>query len=437
MPTVTPLTSDVVALAEPPVLPHGPIVVSSDASTDSDAAFPLAQTLSSRIGATVQVVSAVRPFTLPTYGFEAVPIVADADTAIQEGRMNAINEQLARMVPAARNWPKVVRVGEPATEVADFAGALNARVIIAGRGRHSGMDRLLNGETILRLLQVGNTPVLATEPTLTSPARRVVIATDFSEFSLYAAEVAVSLIAPDAHVYLVNVKPFLESSYTVLRERAESLQAETSRGFAMMRERLQSPGLTIEERLVEGGPSEALTALCRDVNADLVVSSTHGYGFFRRMVLGSVAASLVREAPCSVLCVPGSARTVALARARASGNVITATLPLERLDHDLALFCKRNAGRFCNVEVDQSDLGAQVLGRALRLVGATYDPHNRQVSLMFGASGIVGQHLTHTIAGVDQAELSTDGAGRDQVLRLTTAEGHTLLMLTTPHAAEG
>jgi nucleotide-binding universal stress UspA family protein len=53
--------------------------------------------------------------------------------------------------------------------------------------------------------------------------------------------------------------------------------------------------------------------LAARAHADLVVSGTHGYGFFNRLILGSVATHLVRNAPCSLLAVPGSAVTAAAA----------------------------------------------------------------------------------------------------------------------------
>jgi nucleotide-binding universal stress UspA family protein len=90
-----------------------------------------------------------------------------------------------------------VRTGEPAHEIVECARALDARVIVVGRGRHAAV-RALGGETVLRLLQLGDTPVLAAEAKLTELPTRVVVATDFSEFSVYAAQVALSLVAPNA-----------------------------------------------------------------------------------------------------------------------------------------------------------------------------------------------------------------------------------------------
>jgi nucleotide-binding universal stress UspA family protein len=62
--------------------------------------------------------------------------------------------------------------------------------------------------------------------------------------------------------------------------------------------------LACENRVVLGPARESIVEAARAEKADLVVMSTHGYGGFERLILGSVAATIAREAPCSVLLVP-------------------------------------------------------------------------------------------------------------------------------------
>jgi nucleotide-binding universal stress UspA family protein len=42
----------------------------------------------------------------------------------------------------------------------------------------------------------------------------------------------------------------------------------------------------------------------QEVQADLLVIATHGRKGLPRLVLGSVAAALLAELPCDILCVP-------------------------------------------------------------------------------------------------------------------------------------
>ena len=53
---------------------------------------------------------------------------------------------------------------------------------------------------------------------------------------------------------------------------------------------------------------EEILAELAERPADLLVLGTHGLGGFDRLVIGSVAADVVREAPASVLVVPPGAR---------------------------------------------------------------------------------------------------------------------------------
>ncbi len=409
--------------------PSGPILVASDTSSQSDAAFALAHALSERTQSRVQVVSAMRPFTMPMYAFDTMPVVFDQnDGAVRAARQAVVSAQRDRTIPDA-TWPVTVLTGDPAHEIVAHAHTLAARVIIVGRGRHALLQRALGGETVLRLLQLGDTPVLATEAKLTAPPKRVVIAADFSEFSLYAAQVALPLLDPHAHISLVHVAPPFVQTDPVLLERAIAYRNQAQHGFASLRAQLARESLTFEDVYVEGNPSDELLKLIRALDADLVVLATHGYGFLRRMILGSVAAELVRHAPCSVLCVPGSARTLLAARARPATSTHTRSLDMTVLDAELNAFTSRNAGRSCTVEIDRRDLGAQILGHGLPLVGASADLKSQQVTLMFGTSTLLGEHATHTIPDVTSIDVRTNSVGQEQVLRIAHADGQTLVLL--------
>ena len=61
-----------------------------------------------------------------------------------------------------------------------------------------------------------------------------------------------------------------------------------------------APGVNVTTKIVEGIPKDAIVQEAEDWGADLIVMGSHGYGRFRRMVLGSVAGAVVANAPCSV-----------------------------------------------------------------------------------------------------------------------------------------
>jgi nucleotide-binding universal stress UspA family protein len=55
-----------------------------------------------------------------------------------------------------------------------------------------------------------------------------------------------------------------------------------------------------------GKPAERIVTLAKEVNANLIVLGTHGKNAVERAVMGSVAESVLRDAPCSVLVVRGA-----------------------------------------------------------------------------------------------------------------------------------
>jgi nucleotide-binding universal stress UspA family protein len=55
--------------------------------------------------------------------------------------------------------------------------------------------------------------------------------------------------------------------------------------------------------LLEGDPATEIVAYARDSSIDLIVMGTHGRTGLERLLMGSVAEKVMREAPCSVLVV--------------------------------------------------------------------------------------------------------------------------------------
>jgi nucleotide-binding universal stress UspA family protein len=59
-------------------------------------------------------------------------------------------------------------------------------------------------------------------------------------------------------------------------------------------------GLTVKRVLIEGDPATTIVRTARDEKAGLIVMPTHGYGGFRRFLLGSVTAKVLHDSECPV-----------------------------------------------------------------------------------------------------------------------------------------
>ena len=155
---------------------------------------------------------------------------------------------------------------------------------------------------------------------------------------------------------------------------------------------------------------------------------THGPRLLERIFVGSVASSILHAAAQTVLAVPPPTAAEALDLWLRIARTATTDKPREwaaALDE----FTRRNKGRRVAVEVDEPELGAQMLGRGA-LVGVTYDAHDRRVEIMVGDAHRARRHLMHSVPKVESIAITTDERGATEALELRHGHGHTLVLVT-------
>jgi nucleotide-binding universal stress UspA family protein len=60
---------------------------------------------------------------------------------------------------------------------------------------------------------------------------------------------------------------------------------------------------SVQHEYAEGEPADVIADRARAIGADLIAMTTHGRGGLGRLVFGSVANAVLRDAPCPVLLV--------------------------------------------------------------------------------------------------------------------------------------
>jgi universal stress protein A len=65
-----------------------------------------------------------------------------------------------------------------------------------------------------------------------------------------------------------------------------------------------SPDLKVRSTVLEGNPADQIVDLAESENVEMIVISTHGSTGWRRLIFGSVAERVVRQAGCPVFTVP-------------------------------------------------------------------------------------------------------------------------------------
>jgi nucleotide-binding universal stress UspA family protein len=209
--------------------------------------------------------------------------------------------------------------GSAAAEILATAEAIPADLLVVGTHGRSGFDRLMLGSVAEKVLRKAGCPVLTVPPHAPDTPRdqpvsfkRIVCAIDFSDCSMHALSYAMSLAQEaDAHLTVMHVlewPPEMPADVpdTVLagaglseyaaraeedrRARLEAVVPDTVRAYC-----------TVETVLTRGKPYREILRVAGEQRADLLVAGVHGRGAIDRLLFGSTAQHLVRQASCPVL----------------------------------------------------------------------------------------------------------------------------------------
>ena len=184
------------------------------------------------------------------------------------------------------------------------------------------------------------------------PFRRILSAVDFDDNSLAALDVAAQIARDNdglvllAHVVPMIIPPTGRPVYIDLYKVQEDLARAKLDEIAQ--KRLRGVKHAIQTKM--GEPAGTILNLARRHAADLIVMATHGRRGFSRVLLGSIAEMVVREAPCPVLSVRRDDADKNLVARWMSPNPVTAT-PDEKV---AAVQARMHQGDFRSVPVVQN-----------------------------------------------------------------------------------
>jgi nucleotide-binding universal stress UspA family protein len=214
-------------------------------------------------------------------------------------------EQAAGDPAEIAGW--AMRPGAPHRVLADLAAELDADMVVISATAPGAFPRLL-GSVADRVVRKATCPVLVLRGEPRVPPARVLAPLDLSPLSAEAFRAGLGRLGA-----LREASPEVEALFVLnvmQRQVAPQFSPEQVDRFAgeeldRFVAKHAGPGAaSIRRKVRAGGTREQVLAEIADFGADLVLIGTHGLSGFDRYVIGSVAADVVREAPCSVLVVP-------------------------------------------------------------------------------------------------------------------------------------
>lgn len=140
--------------------------------------------------------------------------------------------------------------------------------------------------------------------------KKILLPTDFSDYSAAATKYACELATKfDAELHLMHtLETHLSSTPSFgmgldLPKYIKESKAAAEKAMTNVLDPQWSAGRKIVHAVVEGSPKAEIIQYARKHDIDLIVLATHGRSGLAHVIMGSVAVSVVRTAPCPVLTV--------------------------------------------------------------------------------------------------------------------------------------
>ncbi|HEX6865537.1 MAG TPA: universal stress protein [Thermoanaerobaculia bacterium] len=285
------------------------VLIGSSLEDESDQVVRAGLAVARAAGARVYLVH-VAPIEPLLFGYEA-GLPPDFSRQQIEWREELLHQQAARLGIAEAELAGIaVQVGAPYRILTGLARTAGAGLVVVGATGSGPLAAELLGSTADRVLRKATCPVLLVRGELRVPPRRVLAPVDLSTLSGDAFRCGLHLLSQlsktaEIEVRAVYALSFLDALAMQRQKREISLeQVESRSAVELQRFILENrPGAhcRLETAVL---PGEARFEILRELEehpVDLVVLGTHGRSGLDRLVLGSVAATVARKAPCSVL----------------------------------------------------------------------------------------------------------------------------------------
>jgi nucleotide-binding universal stress UspA family protein len=245
------------------------------------------------------------------------PVLDDASAKCAQAVLDAGAE---RAIPFGIIAERHMVEGDAANGILRVAGETGCGLIVIGTRHGVGVQQLLIGSVTNAVLRASTLPVLTVGRAVKFAEagrrcfERIFVATDDSEPSQAAIETAFRLPPEDRRKLVFCSVADIDHGVDAERYAPETgdptfgnrltARAETIAGRASAL--AHARGVDAESRVLEGNPSEALIAAAVQERSDLIVIGSHGRRGIQRLLLGSIAETVVRTAPIPVLVVPVS-----------------------------------------------------------------------------------------------------------------------------------
>ncbi|HEU5060816.1 MAG TPA: universal stress protein [Kofleriaceae bacterium] len=297
------------------------VVVGVDFSHESEIAARQALAICRRSGRELVLVYADAVVEIPPVSNSPSPAVreaADTYRAQLARALESIRDRLGELRERLSNQgvtvSQVIVEDSPAVGICTVAAEVQARLTVIGAHGGGGLPWLPVGNVATGVVRLCETDVLVARGSRTErdDYHRIAVGSDFSSSAERALESAVELASPGAQVdviYCASLRPAVFSGFGVVEPLPAPMRQAIIDDLQLQGEQLlarhRRSGVSLAFHVSPDRPVPGLSHWADSRSCELLAVGSHGRRGVKRLVLGSVAESMLKRAPCSVLVAHG------------------------------------------------------------------------------------------------------------------------------------
>ena len=210
---------------------------------------------------------------------------------------------------------EVLRDIAPAAAVLRYAAENDIEMIVSGTHGRRGFRRMILGSVAEEIVRLSRCPVLTiggeAAHHLGEHMKSILVPVDFSGESARTLVVAKHLCHGNQarldvlHVVEESMHPaFYNTGVFSVYDLRPDLDTRAAQEMERIYGESEGPAVDVTFALRQGHAAREIADYAKDQKSDLIVMSTHGLTGLSHVLIGSVAESVVRTAPCPVLILP-------------------------------------------------------------------------------------------------------------------------------------
>jgi len=275
------------------------ILFATDFSLHAEVAQKIAASLATGDGKRLWALTVLEPEEEPLAMSDEPPevssekweaLLAKRRQTLESEKATRLEESVQSLEAAGVSITKMVREGDPASEILAAAREVNADLIVMGSHSLRNMWDVALGSTTAKVAEEALCPVLivpSRPANFATQMKRILFATDFSAHALAAQKVVISVAKErDSHVWAVHV----------VKSAAEKAEADAA--LAELVRELNDLGIAADKLVRTGRPAKEIAKAAIDVEADLIILGSHSQRGIRDVLLGNVAEGVTHMASC-------------------------------------------------------------------------------------------------------------------------------------------